>query len=123
MKDLDKKTRYSDEELNFFKSILEKKLADAKGQLDMIRQQQADLSGNPEAKVRGLNNATEATEVERLSNSSVRLQKHIRHLENALIRVENKVYGICRVTGDLIAKERLIAVPHATLSIAAKQKR
>ncbi|MEM9991343.1 MAG: TraR/DksA C4-type zinc finger protein [Bacteroidota bacterium] len=123
MKNSDSKTRYSDEELGFFREIVKKKLFDARQQLDMIRQQQADLAGNPEAKVRGLDDATNAAEVERLSNSSVRLQKHIRHLENALIRIDNKVYGICRVTNKLIAKERLIAVPHATLSIAAKEQR
>lgn len=123
MKDLEKKTRYNDEELVYFKGLIDRKLTDAKEQLQMIRQQQEDSAGNPEAKLRSLDDATKATERERLSNSSVRLQKHIRHLENAMIRVDNKVYGICRVTGQLIAKERLVAVPHATLSIAAKQKR
>ncbi len=123
MKQSDKKTRYSDEELGFFKDLIEKKLHDAREQLGMIRQQQEDLAGNPDAKVRGLDDATSGSEMERLGTSSVRLQKHIRHLENALIRVDNKVYGICRQTGNLISKKRLIAVPHATLSIDAKQKR
>ncbi len=123
MKESDKKTRYGDEELLFFKELLTKKLADAQEQLEIIRQHQGDLAGNPDAKVRGLDDAINNTETERLGASSVRLQKHIRHLENALIRVENKVYGICRETGNLISKERLIAVPHATLSIGAKEKR
>lgn len=123
MKESNKKTRYSDEELNFFKDLIEKKLTVAQEQLEIIRQHQGDLAGNPDAKVRGLDDATNNTETERLGASSVRLQKHIRHLENALIRTKNKVYGVCRETGDLISKERLIAVPHATLSIDAKQKR
>jgi RNA polymerase-binding transcription factor DksA len=62
-------------------------------------------------------------ESERLYTNAARQRKLIRHLENALIRIENKVYGVCRNTGKLISKERLRAVPHATLSIEAKQNR
>jgi len=54
---------------------------------------------------------------------ALRLNKHIQHLENAKIRIQNKVYGICRVTGKLISKDRLKAVPHATLSMEAKQSK
>jgi len=62
-------------------------------------------------------------EAERLSTMAARQRKHIQHLENALIRIDNKVFGICRATGKLISKERLKAVPHATLSIHAKQNK
>ncbi|MEM0995066.1 MAG: TraR/DksA C4-type zinc finger protein [Bacteroidota bacterium] len=117
------KTRYSDEELAEFKSIVDKKLNRAKEQFAYIRNQMQDLADNPDAKIRGLDDATSATEAEQLNNSAARLQKHIQYLENALIRIDNKVYGICRATGKLISKQRLKAVPHATLSIEAKQNR
>ena len=117
------KTRYSDEELAEFKAIINKKLNRAKEQFNYIRNQMQDLADNPDSKIKGLDDATGVAEAEQLNSSAARLQKHIQHLENALIRIENKVYGICRATGKLISKQRLKAVPHATLSIEAKQNR
>lgn len=117
------KTRYSDEELREFEDLINEKLAEARKQLDFIQKQLDELADNPDSKIKGLDDAIGSAENERLYNIAARQQKHIQHLENALIRVKNKVYGICRESGKLISKERLRAVPHATLSIEAKQKR
>lgn len=116
-------TRYSDEELEEFRSLIEKKLERARGQLEYYEQQLQDMADNPDAKVRGLDDGTGTAESEAISGMALRQQKLIKHLENALIRIQNKTYGVCRETGKLISKERLRAVPHATLSIAAKQNR
>ena len=115
------KSRYSDEELNEFKLLIEEKLDKAKGELKFYRQQLSDMADNPDAKIRGLDDGIGTAENERLTNLAARQKKYIQHLENALIRIQNKVYGVCRKTGKLISKDRLKAVPHATLSIEAKQ--
>ncbi len=117
------KTRYSDEELEEFKALIEKKLAKARNQLEFYMSQLAEMADNPDSKVKGLDDGIGTAENEQLTSLAARQKKHIQHLENALIRIQNKVYGVCRVTGKLIAKERLRAVPHATLSIEAKQNR
>lgn len=117
------KTRYSDDELAEFKSLIEKKLNRAKDQFNYIDSQLRELAENPDSKIKGLDDATGVTEAAQLNGSATRLQKHIQHLENALLRIENKVYGVCRATGKLISKQRLKAVPHATLSIEAKMNR
>ena len=117
------KTRYSDEELQEFKQLIEKKLSQAKAQLDLYMNQLNEQAENNETKIRGLDDGVGTAENERLNDMAARQRKHIEHLENALIRVENKVYGVCRATGKLISKQRLRAVPHATLSIEAKQNR
>ncbi|MBK8489959.1 MAG: TraR/DksA family transcriptional regulator [Saprospirales bacterium] len=115
------KTRYSDEELNEFRALIEEKLEKAKNQLLFYQQQLEDLADNPDAKIRGLDDGTGTAENEQLYQLASRQQKLIQHLENALVRVHNKTYGICRVSGKLISKERLKAVPHATLSMEAKK--
>ena len=117
------KTRYSDDELNEFKVLIENKLVKAKEQLDFYLDQLGELSENQTAKIKGLDDGNGTTEVERLNTLASRQRKHIHHLENALLRIQNKVYGVCRVSGKLISKGRLMAVPHATLSINAKQAR
>lgn len=117
------KTRYSDEELEEFRQIIEKKLARAKGQYEFYLSQLSEMADNSDAKIKGLDDGIGTAENERLSGLAGRQQKLIQHLENALIRIQNKVYGVCRITGQLISKERLKAVPHATLSIEAKQQR
>jgi RNA polymerase-binding transcription factor DksA len=117
------KTRYSDEELDEFRVIVEKKLHRAKEQFEYIRSQMSELADNPDSKIRGLDDATGVREVEQLNSAAARLQKHVQHLENALLRIDNKAYGVCRATGKLISKRRLKAVPHATLCIEAKQSR
>lgn len=115
------KTRYSDEELNEFKVLIEDKLAKARQEWTIHQEQLADLADNDDAKVKGLDDGVGTSETETMSALAGRLQKYIKHLENALIRVNNKVYGICRETGELISKDRLKVVPHATLSIHAKK--
>jgi RNA polymerase-binding transcription factor DksA len=117
------KTRYSDEELEEFRQLIQGKLDKAKQQLAFYQEQLSDMAESADAKIKGLDDGIGTAESERLSNMAARQGKHIQHLENALLRIENKVYGICRVTNKLISKERLRAVPHATLSIEAKQNR
>lgn len=116
------KTRYSDEELEEFRLLIQQKLDTAKEQLAFYKQQMTDLSDSEDTRIKSLEDGIGTAENERLNNMAVRQQKYIQYLENALLRIQNKVYGVCRETGKLIAKERLRAVPHATLSIEAKQK-
>jgi DnaK suppressor protein len=117
------KTRYSDEELIEFRILIEQKLGKAKEQLRFYLEQMSEMADNSDNKIKGLDDGIGTAEGERLSDMAGRQRKLIQHLENALVRIRNKSYGICRETGDLIAKERLRAVPHATLSIEAKQSR
>ena len=121
------KKRYSDEELEEFKQIILKKLELAKSDYQQMMDTLSNKGGNdvddtmPTYKVleEGSLNQTK----EELTTMAARQQKFIQSLQAALLRIENKTYGICRVTGKLIPKERLRAVPHATLSIEAKQAR
>jgi len=122
MSEGDLKTRYSDEELAEFDVLIDEKLEKAREQLAFYMGQLQDLSENPDSKIKGLDDGLSTAEAERLTTMASRQKKHIQHLENAKVRIKNKVYGICRVTGKLISKERLRAVPHATLSIEAKQE-
>lgn len=117
------KTRYSDEELAEFRVLIEQKLDEAKKQLDYYRKQLTELADNPDSKVKNLEDGTGSAEREQITQLATRQENLIAHLENALLRIDNKVYGICRKTGKLISKERLRAVPHATLSIEAKNSR
>lgn len=119
----DEKTRYSNQELAEFKELIDAKVEQAQKQLDFYLSQLAETSDSGDGKNKGLEHGNNTIETERLSSMANRQRKHIQHLQNALARIENKVYGICRETGKLISKERLRAVPHATLSIEAKQKR
>ncbi|MFT5753103.1 MAG: DnaK suppressor protein [Flavobacterium sp.] len=118
------KTRFSDADLAEFKDLIIKKIEKAQADLDLIKS----------AYMNGLNNGTDDTSPtfkafeegsetmskEANSQLAIRQDKFIRDLKNALFRVENKTYGICKVTGKLINKERLKLVPHATMSIEAK---
>ena len=117
------KTRYSDAELAEFKVLIEEKLTKAQEQLDFYVEQLRGRADDADTKVRGLDDGTGTADLERMTTLAARQKKHVQHLKNALLRIENKVYGICRETGRLISKERLRAVPHATLSIAAKRGR
>ena len=119
----DEKIRYSDEELLEFKAIIESKLIKAQEQFEFYKKQLSELTGGPDGHIKGLDDGLSTIENERMMQMAARAKKYIHHLENALIRVENRTFGICRITGKLISKERLKAVPHATLSIEAKQKR
>jgi len=115
------KSRYSDKELEEFDQLIDQKLIIAREQLEFYLKQLEDMAENPDNKIKGLDDGLSTLESERVSSLASRQQKLIQHLENAKIRIKNKVYGICRETGKLISKERLRAVPHATLSIEAKQ--
>jgi DnaK suppressor protein len=117
------KTRYSDRELEEFRVLIQEKLDKAREQLQFYMDQLAEMADNEDSKVKGLDDGIGTAENERLNAMAARQKKHIQHLENALIRIQNKAYGICRETGKLISKERLRAVPHATLSIEAKHRR
>ena len=115
--------RYSDEELEEFKVIITEKLEKAEEELVFYKKQLSDRADGDDAKLKGLDDGNVSAEVERTTQMAARQGKLIKHLQNALIRVENKVYGVCRETGNLISKDRLRAVPHATLSIDAKKGR
>lgn len=119
----DNKTRYSDEELAEFRLLIEQKLSEARKQLEYYHTQLAELADNPDIKAKSVEDGTGSAEMEQLTQLADRQKNLIQHLENALLRIENKVYGICRKTGKLISKERLRAVPHTTLSIEAKTSR
>ena len=118
------KTRYSDEELQEFKELILAKLEKASLEYDRLRDNLTNLEGNdiadtsPTFKV--LEEGAATLSKEEAGKLAQRQLKFIQHLQAALVRIENKTYGICRETGKLIAKERLRAVPHATLSIDAK---
>lgn len=116
--------RYSDEELQNFKEIILEKLEQAKQDMQMYVDALSGISGNdiadtsPTFKV--LEEGQQTLFKEETGRLASRLEKYIKNLEAALIRIENKTYGICRETGKLIPKERLRVVPHATLSYDAK---
>lgn len=116
-------TRYSDEDLAEFRAIIEAKLSAAREQLEFYLQRLAEQTNSEDGKVRGLDDGTGTMANENNHNLANRQRKLVQHLENALLRIENKVYGICRVSGKLISKDRLRIVPHTTLSIHAKQNR
>jgi len=128
MKDQDDniKTRYSDEELEEFKTLILEKLEKAKRDLKMLtdaytnNNEHGTNDTSPTFKV--LEEGYQVLSKEENSRLAARQQKFITSLENALIRIENKTYGVCRETGKLISKERLRSVPHATLCIDAKLK-
>ncbi len=119
------KTRYSDDELKEFQQLINKKLEKAKEEYKILKEtlnrnndEGTDATSGGNTKV--LEDGAETAEKENLSQLAARQQKYITNLENALVRIKNGTYGICSVTGKLISKERLIAVPHTTQSIEAK---
>lgn len=118
----DLKVRYSDEELQEFKAIVEDKLAQAQEELRTTEQQIADLNENGFNQQGGdwYDDSTAHTDLEMLQRMMSRQQRFVQDLKNALLRIQNKTYGICIVTGELISKERLRLVPHATKSIDGK---
>ena len=116
--------RYSDPELNEFREIIQKKLDAAKKELAYLQGliTRKDEGGDmDEGRYMTMEDGSVSMEREQLSQMASRQITFIDHLEKAMMRIENKTYGICRVTGKLIDKARLRAVPHATLSIEAKQ--
>ena len=119
------KNRYSDRELSEFKEIIDSKLKEAKEDLLLLKGSLShkDDQGTDDTG-RSFNMMEDGSETlmrEEMAQLAARQEKFIKNLENALIRINNKSYGVCRVTGKLINKDRLRLVPHATLSIEAKK--
>ncbi|MDR0872087.1 MAG: TraR/DksA C4-type zinc finger protein [Prevotellaceae bacterium] len=120
------KTKYSDAELEEFRAIIMDKLEAAQRDYESLRLSLTNMDGNdvtdtsPTFKV--LEEGAATLSKEEAGRLAQRQMKFIQHLQAALVRIENKTYGICRETGELIPAERLRAVPHATLSIEAKNK-
>ena len=120
---INKVKRYNNSELAEFDAIIDQKINQAEDQLKFYENQIEEMASSDAAKLKGLEDGTSTVESERVQTLSLRQRKLIRHLENAKLRIKNKTYGICRETGKLISKQRLKAVPHATLSIKAKERR
>lgn len=113
--------RYSDTDLQEFKELILKKIADIKEEMKFY-DEEIKTANSSENKFNNLEDGSLTLERESMNQTLARLQKLQQHMEYALMRIENKTYGICRETGKLIPKERLLAVPHATLSVEAKNK-
>lgn len=124
---MSEKKRYSDEELEEFKTIINEKLRLARRDYDAMMRQIMNQDGNDvddtSPTYKALEEGSLTQSKEELVAMANRQQKFITGLEAALVRIQNKTYGIDRITGELIPKERLRAVPHATLSVASKQAR
>ena len=118
------KNRYSDSDLEKFKVLIEEKIETAKQDLELLKSSYMNNGNNgtddTSPTFKAFEEGSETMSKEANTQLALRQEKFIRDLRNALMRIENKTYGVCRVTGKLIQKERLILVPHATLSIEAK---
>ena len=116
--------RYSDIDLGSFKKIIEEKIVKAQRDLELIRSAYMNDGNNgtedTSPTFKAFEEGSQTMSKEANTQLAIRQEKFIRDLKNALIRIENKTYGICRITGKLISKKRLKLVPHATLSIEAK---
>lgn len=121
---VEEQIRYSDADLAEFKALIQAKLEKAKGDLELIKSAYMnDLNNGTDdtsPTFKAFEEGSETMSKEANSQLATRQEKFIRDLKNALIRIENKTYGVCKVTGKLISKERLKIVPHATMSIEAK---
>ncbi|WP_264559933.1 TraR/DksA family transcriptional regulator [Flavobacterium sp. N2270] len=121
---VEEKLRYSDAELAEFKALLLDKIEKANADLALIKSAYMNNSNNgtddTSPTFKAFEEGSETMSKEANSQLAIRQEKFLRDLKNAVVRVENKTYGICKVTGKLIAKERLKVVPHATMSIEAK---
>ena len=121
---VDEATRYSDADLAEFKEIILNKISKAQNDLDLIKSAYMnDLNNGTDdtsPTFKAFEEGSETMSKEANSQLAIRQEKFLRDLKNALFRVENKTYGLCKVTGKLISKERLRVVPHATMSIEAK---
>ena len=120
----EKKARYSDQELEKFRKLIEEKIEKAQEDLELLRSAYMNDGNNgtddTSPTFKAFEEGSETMSKEANTQLAIRQEKFIRDLKNAMIRIENKTYGICRVTGKLINKKRLLLVPHATLSIEAK---
>ena len=121
---VEEQIRYSDADLAEFKALIQAKLEKAKADLELIKSAYMnDLNNGTDdtsPTFKAFEEGSETMSKEANSQLAIRQEKFIRDLKNALIRIENKTYGLCKVTGKLISKERLKIVPHATMSIEAK---
>ena len=121
---MEKSNNYNDEALQEFKKIIEEKIAKAQKDLELIRSAYMNDGNNgtddTSPTFKAFEEGSETMSKEANTQLAIRQEKFIRDLKNALIRIENKTYGVCRATGKLISPERLKLVPHATLSIEAK---
>lgn len=121
---VDEIARYSDADLAEFKELILKKINKAQSDLDLIKSAYMnDLNNGTDdtsPTFKAFEEGSETMSKEANSQLAIRQEKFIRDLKNALFRVENKTYGVCKVTGKLISRERLMIVPHATMSIEAK---
>ncbi len=121
------KKRYSDEELEEFRGIINEKLTvarrDYKDMMDQLNNSVSNDVADTSPTYKAVEEGTEYQSKDEILTMAQRQQKFIKGLEAALIRIQNKTYGIDRITGELIPKERLRAVPHATLSVESKQQR
>ena len=126
MKVENEKTRYSESDLQEFKALILDKLRSAKEELNALATSLSSPNANGTDDTAGtyktLEDGSATLEKEQINQLAARQKKFIDNLENALVRIENKTYGICRETGKLIPKERLRAVPHTTLTMEAKLK-
>ncbi|MFM6975461.1 MAG: TraR/DksA family transcriptional regulator [Sphingobacteriaceae bacterium] len=124
--DTNEKTRYADSELQEFKDIILEKIQIAREELSALTKSLSNPNANGTDDTAGtyktLEDGSATLEKEQINQLAARQKKFIESLESALVRIENKTYGVCRETGKLIPKERLRAVPHATLSMEAKMK-
>lgn len=124
---MEEKLRYSDEELQEFKNIINEKLRLARRDFNSMMQQLMNADGNgvedTSPTYKALEEGSASQSKEEIAQMANRQQKFIQGLEAALVRIENKTYGIDRITGQLIPKERLRIVPHATLSVESKNAR
>ena len=120
------KTRYSDTELEEFRQLILNKIAKAEKDLKVIQESflnnQSNGTDDTSPTFKAFEEGSETMSKEQNAQLAGRQEKFIKNLKNALMRIENKTYGVCRETGKLISKERLKLVPHATLSIEAKNK-
>lgn len=118
------KNRYSDADLEEFRVLIEDKIQKAKADLELLKSAYMNDGNNgtddTAPTFKAFEEGSETMSKEANTQLALRQEKFIRDLKNALVRIENKTYGICRVTGKLINKKRLFLVPHATLSIEAK---
>ena len=126
MKDDNLIVRYSDKDLTFFRKIIEEKILKAQHDLELIKSAYMNDGNNgtddTAPTFKAFEEGSQTMSKEANTQLAIRQEKFIRDLQNAIIRIENKTYGLCRVTGKLISKKRLELVPHATLSIEAKNK-
>lgn len=115
------RTRFNDAELLEFRILINKKIAEAREELTFYQDQMKESEMNDDdIKFSGMEDGGHTNDKEHLSSMANRQIKFIQNLESAIVRIENKTYGICRATGNLIDKKRLMAVPHATLSMEGK---